>query len=280
MRGLLIGGYDLHVHTSPSIYDRRVDDFELLKELDQYEMAGAVIKNHYSETAARAQIANKHAKTKAKLYGAITLNHNTGGLNPYALHLALLLGVKVVWLPTFHALKGMGHSDASYKLLPDAPAISVFDGEGKLLDSVYEVIDLIKQYDAILETGHLDVQESYAVATEALKRGAKVVINHADGSSNPFSFEIQTQLARKGAYIDKSWNNLWHGHITPGEMARSIKMISPENCIMTSDRGQKTREPETEALQKFVKVLLENGIKETEIQTMIRDNPRFLLGLN
>lgn len=278
---LLKGGFDLHVHTAPSLYERRMDDFELLKELDLAAMGGAVIKSHYTETATRAYIANKYADSKAKLFGAITLNHNTGGLNPYALEIALRLGVKTVWLPTFHAENGIKNLAKNGQKPPvNGPGIRVLDDKNCLVPEIYEIIDLVREYDIILQTGHLSPQESYYVSIEALKKDVKVVITHADGLSTWVPLDMQIELARKGAYIDKSYNNLWHGHITPNEMARSIKMISPENCIMTSDRGQKTREPETEALQKFVKALLENGTKEIEIQTMIRDNPRFLLGLD
>lgn len=280
MYELLKDGIDLHVHTAPSIYDRRIDDFELLKELDSAGMGGAVIKSHYTETATRAQIANKYGNAKAKLYGAITLNHNTGGLNPIALEIALRLGIKTVWLPTFHAQNGLDYlSKVSKKPPVVGPGICVMDKDNKLLPAVHEIIDLVKQYDVILQTGHLSPVETFAVAEEALKKGVKVVITHADGLSTWVPKDMQIQLARKGAFIDKSWNNLWHGHISPEEMAQGIKEISPKQCIMTSDRGQKTREDPIEGLCKFTSALLEHGITKTEIQLMLRDNPKYLLGI-
>lgn len=277
---LLENGFDLHVHTSPSLYERRMDDFDLLIELDRAKMDGAVIKSHYTETASRAQIANKYGKAKAKLFGAITLNHNTGGLNPYALEIALKLGIKTVWFPTFHSKNGLDYlTKVSQKPPVVGPPITVFDENDRLLPNVYTIIDLIKQYNIILQTGHLSPREAYVLSTVALDRGVKVVITHADGLSTWVPKNIQIELAKKGAFIDKSWNNLWHGHITPEEMAQSIKEISPKQCIMTSDRGQKTRESMTEGLCKFVSALLENGITESEIHMMLHENPKYLLGL-
>lgn len=280
MEKLLTGGIDLHVHTSPSVYNRKMDDFELLYELDSIGMSGAVIKNHYGDTSARAQIANKYANTKAKLYGSITLNQNTGGLNPYAIQIALYMGVKMVWLPTFHSRNGLEYLERTHKKpLFAGSKIHVLDEGGNLLPVVYDIIEIIGKHNAVLQTGHLSPQESYKVAVEALIRKVKVVITHVDGFSTLVPIDMQLQLARKGAFIDKCWNNLWRGCITAEKMVKSIKEISAERCVLTTDRGQIDRESPIEGLEKFVHILLQNGVTENEISQMIKDNPKYLLGL-
>ena len=41
---LMEGAYDLHTHTSPDFFPRALDDFELLRQADQYGMAGVMLK--------------------------------------------------------------------------------------------------------------------------------------------------------------------------------------------------------------------------------------------
>lgn len=97
---LLEGGYDLHVHSTPSHIERILDDVEALQQASEAKMAGILIKNHYESTAARAMLLNKRSGVVTKAYGGVVLNWPAGGLNPYAAESALKLGASFVWLPT------------------------------------------------------------------------------------------------------------------------------------------------------------------------------------
>ena len=71
---LLAGAYDLHVHTSPSVFPRMEDGFELVQEADAAGMAGVMLKSHYEPTALRAELINRHSGCKAQVYGGLALN--------------------------------------------------------------------------------------------------------------------------------------------------------------------------------------------------------------
>src|SRR3546814_17841203 len=43
------------------------------------------------------------------VYGGIALNHTVGGLNPYAVELALRMGGRVVWFPTLASPAHIDH---------------------------------------------------------------------------------------------------------------------------------------------------------------------------
>src|SRR5678810_1313318 len=95
----LEGAYDLQIHVGPDVIARRIDDIDCAKEFLAHGMKGFVLKSHYMQTGERAQVVTK-AVPGIKAFGAITLNHSVGGLNPVAVELAGRSGCKIVWMPT------------------------------------------------------------------------------------------------------------------------------------------------------------------------------------
>ena len=53
---LLKGAYDLHVHSSPSVFPRELDGFQLIREADAAGMAGGMVEKHYETTALRGEM--------------------------------------------------------------------------------------------------------------------------------------------------------------------------------------------------------------------------------
>src|SRR3984885_1468943 len=96
------GGYDLQVHVAPDVIERRIDDIDLAHEFLKRGLKGFVLKSHYMSTAERAKVVTA-AVPGIQAYGAITLNHSVGGLNPVAVDIAGRSGAKIVWFPTVDA---------------------------------------------------------------------------------------------------------------------------------------------------------------------------------
>src|SRR5215475_7835506 len=95
--GAIEGGYDLQVHVAPDVIARRIDDLDLAKEFLARKLRGFVLKSHYAPTYERAKVVTK-ACPGITAFGAITLNHSVGGLNPVALEIAGRSGNKIVWM--------------------------------------------------------------------------------------------------------------------------------------------------------------------------------------
>ena len=146
----LQGAYDLQVHVAPDVIERRVDDLDLAKEFLARGLRGFVLKSHYFPTAERAKVVTK-AVPGIAAYGAITLNHSVGGLNPVALELAGRSGCKVVWFPTVDAQnETAGRLDGPNVKLPfwakiqrelaatgiNPPPLTVVDSNGTITGSV------------------------------------------------------------------------------------------------------------------------------------------------
>jgi len=98
---LLKGAIDFHIHSAPDVYPRLLNDVELALSAKENGMRAILVKNHYFETAGRAQIASDVADFK--VFGGIALNLTNGGINKHAVKMALKLGAKQVWLPTVHS---------------------------------------------------------------------------------------------------------------------------------------------------------------------------------
>jgi hypothetical protein len=81
---------------------RRIDDIDCAREFVARGMKGFVLKSHYIQTGERAQVVTK-AVPGSRVFGAVTLNHSVGGLNPVAVELAGRTGCKIVWMPTVDA---------------------------------------------------------------------------------------------------------------------------------------------------------------------------------
>jgi hypothetical protein len=284
---LLCGAVDSHVHSIPSHFPRLMDDMDLAESLVKSGMRGAVVKFHGGGTASRAYLANKHVGREV-LFGSITLNGFVGGINPLAAEAELLLGARVVWFPTIHSMNHIrfyGSSEwknikAERALPSPKQGFTAVGEDGRLLPEVIEVLDAAAKYDVCVATGHLSAGESAALCREALQRGVKkIVLTHADFETQKVPLDLQTELAGEGVMIEKTALAVKWGHIGIEDMARSIVHLGPEHCILATDYGQADNLAIPEGFSEFMFSLLANGVKHDALETMIKHNPRKILGL-
>lgn len=277
---LLVDGYDLHVHTAPSHFERIMDDYEYVGQLDSYRMAGAVVKLHFGETSQRVSLVNDHAGAKARLYGSITLDWGVGGLNARAVRSALLLGAKIVWMPTLHSQNSLDYfKGKNKKYHVDGPGIKLIDDKGKLLDSVNEILEEVKEFDAVVATGHIGFDECLALCRESTARGIKTVVTHPDSEREGKTADEQAMLADMGCFVEKAFGNVYKGFVTAEEWVRRMKAVGLEHCVLVTDFGQKDRYSPCEAMIDGIEIALENGLDDQGIDLIVRENPRYLLGL-
>src|SRR5467141_2087386 len=177
----LKGGYDLQVHVAPDVIERRIDDLDLSKEFLARGLRGFVLKSHYFPTAERAKVVTK-AVPGIKAYGAVTLNHSVGGLNPVAVEIAGRSGCKIVWMPTVDAQnETAGRIDGGSAKLPfwakiqrelaaegiSPPPLSTIDASGALVEPARRCLERIAKHNMILATGHLGRPEIFALVRAA-----------------------------------------------------------------------------------------------------------------
>ncbi|MBO8140768.1 MAG: hypothetical protein H0Z37_01135 [Firmicutes bacterium] len=287
---LIRDAVDLHVHSGPSHFPRRLDDDELVAALEEAGLRAAVLKAHEGSTAERAYLAQKRA-SRLRIFGSITLNRFVGGLNPYAVESALALGAKIVWFPTVHAENHLRfYGGAGYREMPRHPqlrlpveGITVLGEDGRLVEAAQNILELCAERRAVVATGHLHPSETRVLVKEARARGVEhVLVTHPHLPVTRIPLELQKELASLGAWLEHSYlptTEKWGGF--PLEtLLYDVKEVGPERCVLQSDLGQVSLPSPADGLAALCEGLVRNGLSETDVRRMIADNPARILGLD
>ena len=280
---LLSGSIDMHLHIGPDEMPTRVDAVEAAEQAADVEMKAIVLKNHSYPTTPVAVTAQDFVP-EVKIFGSVCLDYEIGGLNAGILERHAQFGAKVVWMPTFSSTNSRAKMrELGLKLEGDG--FSILDERGKLVPEIDPILEIVKQHDMVLASGHMSPEEIFALVEEARKKNIdKIVITHpSDGEfmEKTLSIEELRRLAGMGTYIEQTVVTLLPTEFRhdPGERVEMIKGIGVENCIMSTDLGQYWNPPPAEGMRFFMAILLRNGLKEKDIEVMAKDNPSRLLGL-
>ncbi len=278
-RELLRDAYDLHIHSAPSHFPRSADDLEVMQQAAAAGMKGICIKSHYEPTGARAMLLNRmHASSGTTAYGSVVLNHTVGGLNVYAVHSALHLGASIVYMPTRDAEKSLRYGDMPGDFFW-RPGITILDEMGKIKREVYDILDLVKEHNAALATGHLGTDESIYLCREGVRRGVRMILTHPDWERTVVPLETQKELADAGVWIEKCWNVVAEKCCSMEQLAYGIRQFGPQQCFLSSDMGKKGFDLPVHGMLRFLQGLLRYGIPKSDLARMARQNPGLVLGL-
>jgi hypothetical protein len=284
----IAGAYDLQVHVAPDVIARRVDDIDLAHQFLARGLPGFVLKSHYVPTAERAKVVTK-AVPGISAFGAITLNHAVGGLNPVAVEIAGRSGSKIVWMPTVDAEnETAGLPTGGHKKLPfwaeiqrelagmgiSPPPMRVIDDSGRLVPQARLCLELIGRHDMILATGHLGRAEIYALVRAGKEMGLrKILVTHAEFPSQNLSAGEQAELADLGAIIEHCFTTMYTGKASWEGLYESIRRATPARCLLSTDLGQTINPPVADGFAMFAQKLLDAGFTSAEIRRMAVTNP-------
>ena len=289
---VLKGSVDLHVHPAPSPLPRRVDAVESAQAAESIGMRAIVVKSHHHSTVTDVLALGRDLNgLPVKVFGGIALNSAVGGLNPYAVDLALKLGGRIVWFPTIgspqHIAHHAAHPDLKFPKLAvhvrEERPIDVLDENGELRPEVHDIIGLIKEHDAILASGHMAPDRILAVFEAAHAAGVRrLLVNHPN-----FVVEATHEQGRRfvelGAviehslcmYDDRSSFYNWDIDVLLGW----IGAVGADRSTLGSDLGQMKNPLPSEAFTNIVGQLLDAGLGEADVEAMVRRNPARLLDL-
>jgi hypothetical protein len=280
---LVAGSIDMHMHPGLTKGLSRIDAIEAARQAQQAGMKAIVLKSH-NYTAAVAIIVNQLVPG-IKVFGSICLDYEIGGLNVHALENSVILGAKVVWMPTFSSANSINMMRAQGLPLK-GEGFSIINKAGKLVPEMEPILSLIQKNNMVLATGHISPQEIFILVKEAQRVGIKkIIITHP--TDKEFMEEVLTikelqELAKAGAFIEFTIIGILpneFGH-DPAQLAQVIKTIGPEHCIVSTDLGQPQNPLPVEGMRLFISTLLHHGITPEEIELMVKVNPARLLDLN
>ena len=289
-RDLLQGALDLHIHAAPDIVPRLLDDLALARAARDAGMAAIVLKSHHMLTADRAQIAQA-LFPDLRIFGGLALNLPAcGGLNPEAVKVAIRMGARIIWLPTFSAANhikrtktrisgNLGVMSQGFKPQP----VHVVGDDGVVKPELVEILKLIAEANIILATGHLSVPEIKAVVDAAVAAGVrKILVNHPELWLIGMSIEDQRELSAKGAMMEaciRSVTAPGDRDASPKSIAEQIRGVGAAHVVMATDYGQVDSPPAPEGMRWYIAQMLECGISPADIEVMMKANPSRLLGV-
>ena len=274
----LTGAIDLHAHFGPDSYARQWDAFEVVKLAKERGMRGVVLKNHWTESAGLAWLIRKHGTQGIEVFGSVTLDTPVGGVNPMAVrYMADVEGTwgRIVWMPTHDSEHEVDYNK-------ETRTKAVVSRNGKLIPEVFEVLDLIKERNLTLATGHVTPEEALMIMAEAKERGiTKIIVTHpllGEQYTNMSLPQMQESVKLGGAI-----------EITAGTVSRDgpakvraievIKALGTQNVFVSSDSGLIGSPNHPDALAMAAKSLRAAGFSEQDLNRMFKETPARLVGL-
>lgn len=282
---LVSGAIDMHVHFGPeSLMERRQNALQLAYSAREIGLRGLVLKSREYNTVPIALLVSELVP-EVEVLGSLTLENEIGGLNPSAAISAARMGAKIIWMPTFSSSnsKSVVEKVLGFKL-PGSEQV-ILDSSDKLKVEAKEILQIVKDFNIVLASGHISPKETFALAEEAQRIGFnKLLVTHAlQGALTSVlcSNDELKQLARGGVYIEHSfWDVLpTMNAYDPIRIVELVKAIGAEHCIMSTDLGQSYNPPAPEGMRMFIATLLRKGLEAKEVEMMVKTNPIKLLGL-
>jgi hypothetical protein len=287
-RDIVAGAYDTHVHVSPDVVPRIIDDVSLARRFTEVGLAGFVLKSHYVQTGERAAVV-RAAVPGIDAVGALALNVPVGGMNPVAVEIAGRSGARVVWFPTMDSInqrETLEEIPAGAKppmwlaLMNELEAeginpepVAVVDSQGDILPAVRDVLNVIAKHDMVLATGHLSAIEIMKLVPIASQAGVRrIVVTHPEFPSQHLSVEQQRELLGYGALMERCFTTAYTGKISWDEIIQNIIDVGPEHSLISSDLGQPTNPPVEDGLALMADFLLRAGISEEDVHRMAVTN--------
>jgi Family of unknown function (DUF6282) len=292
-REVLRGAYDTHVHISPDVVERKIDDLGLARRLRDLGMAGFCMKSHYTSTAERASTVSA-AVPEIDALGSIVLNRAVGGMNPLAVEVAGREGARIVWLPTVDSVNESHERDAPpggkvpvwvklqlelREVGIEIPPVPVLDEDGKPLPETREVLETIARHQMVLATGHLGGDEILVMVEAAVEAGIEtIVVTHPEFPSQDLGIAAQRELVERGALLERCFTTPHTGKVSWERWLEAIRATGPENSVLSTDLGQIFNPPVEDGMGFMVDRLLAAGFDEKEIKTMAVTNTRRVAG--
>jgi hypothetical protein len=271
------GAIDVHVHSYPDDRPRSIHAIDVAKLARSRGMRAIVLKNHWESTAGMAYLV-RQVVPDIEVFGGIALNLTVGGINAAAVdHMARVTGGfgRIVWMPTFDSENQVRTSRET------RPFVSVSKGE-ELLPEVKTVIGVIAKHSLVLATGHSTPAEGLMLLREARQQGVRqMIVTHAINSPVLMSVAQMKEAASLGAFIE------FVGGAPEGQgaaarldgIADAIRQVGAASSILSSDLGQQGNPLPPDGFGAFIQALRARGFSDRDLDTMSKQNPARLLGL-
>lgn len=280
---LVAGAVDTHMHTGPGAFPRHDTDFSAARKAQQHEMRAIVTKNHHFETASRAKTVRD--EVGFDVLGGVTLNEWVGGMNPHTVDGVANFDADIVWMPTITAANHL--ENAAVQMFEaeeeEKGGITVLNEDGELTADTIDVLDRVAEHGLVIGLSHLSPEESIAVVDEATDRGVEeFLVQHPHANFLNYSLDQMRTITDLGATLEFHYictSEMMGNAATVDDYVAAIDAVGPENAVMATDGGATANPPAIKQFKRFIRAMLEAGVSEADIETMIKENPKRIFDL-
>jgi hypothetical protein len=276
------------VHPAPSPFPRDLSLREAAVQAHDAGFRAIIVKSHHHSMVTDVlAVSDAVGGLPLPVYSGVALNNQVGGINPYAVELALNMGGRIVWFPTISSGQHICVHEQELKFPRTAKPFRkdmqtrVLDDSGAVLPEVHDVLDLAAEADAIVSGGHMAVEELDAVIRAASEHGVqRIVVNHPNFviGADP---DRCREWARYGVmfehelcmYDDRSSFYHWELDV----LLRYVEVLGLGATMIGSDLGQQGNPMPVAAYRRIVRALLDRGVSDDQVRQMISTNPGALL---
>jgi hypothetical protein len=304
-----------HIFSSP----RRVDPVQAAIQARDAGLRAIVFMDVFEMSNGTSWLVNRIVPD-FKTFGGLILNTVYGGMNPRAVKTALHYGDGAKYISfgahsTYFQASKEGRT-VDGRFVPLSELFPKFEEEElsrairipvdrPAQPELEEILCLIAdQPEVYLNTGHVSNEEAMRLIDLAVAHGIRRILVASSVTKN-MSVEEQQAAAKKGAFIEHTLAAFTHttpvpkthyyvereyasidegmedsAHSGVRGVAEQIQAVGPEHCIIASDFGVYTLPPPVEGFREFIACLLDLGIGEDDIWTMVATNPARLLNLD
>ena len=244
---LMKGVIDMHVHTNPDLRLRAYDDFELMEAAIRVGARAIVIKTHQGSTVDRAYLCNRHNEI---VHGKTNDFTMFGGI-------------------TLNRVVGQ--------------CVEVIK-DGTIVPELKTILELIRDYDAVLGTAHISPEESFTVVEAARNLGVKkIVVTHPEWWVVGMTMEDQIRMVKDyDVILERCYAQNMGGGTYKSNLPDNLEIIKEagyKNVMVDTDGGQ-TENPHWEIeMAEYMQYLLDHGIPEEQVYHMTHTIPAGLLGI-
>ena len=156
--------------------------------------------------------------------------------------------------------------------------------DGTIVPELKTILELVRDYDAVLGTAHISPEESFTVVEAARNLGVKkIVITHPEWWVVDMSIEDQKRIVKdydvllERCYAQNMGGGKYKSNLP--ENLEVIKEVGYKNVLISTDGGQ-TENPHWEiAMQQYLQYLSDHGVPDEQIYYMSHTIAAGLLGI-
>lgn len=283
---LLVGVSDIHLHGSPDTAPRSIDELELARQAKQAGYRAVMYKSNDWSSHDRAYLI-RQLVPDFEVFGGICMNFVHGDkVNVYAAEQALKTTgnfCRCIWMPTGAATYPRSKNKIASQGIP------VLDSQNGVLPEVTRVMEICAEADIIFASGHSSPRESLIMAKKAKEIGVKkFVVTHVNLTIWKLTTDQIKQVVNLGAYVEYCYlPRLWAQGSESPDMPRQSReefldyvRIAPERSFISTDLGQIGNPNPIDGMRMCIGELINAGIPQKDIDSLVRRNPAKLLGLD